>query len=60
MHLDFESSAFSLAKGNNKSVPVSLRAGMVSEIQNLGLSKKYKDPESDIGKCLKIFFGLSY
>ena len=38
----------------------SLRADMVSENTNLGLSKKYKDPESDIGKWLKTFFGLSY
>jgi hypothetical protein len=30
------------------------------KIQNLGLSKEYKDPESDIMKWLKTFFGLSY
>ena len=30
------------------------------KIQNLGLSKEYKDPESDIGKWFKTFFGLSY
>ena len=30
------------------------------KIQNLGLSKKYKDPESDIGKWLKTFYGLNY
>jgi hypothetical protein len=30
------------------------------KIQNLGLSGEYKDPESDIGKWLKKFFGLSY
>ena len=30
------------------------------KIQNLGLSKEYKDLESDIGMLLKTFFGLSY
>ena len=33
---------------------------MAKKIANLGLSSEYKDPESEIGRWLKLFFGLQY
>ena len=65
LHLDFEIAVHEavLSIWPNvliKACQFHLGQAWYRKIQNLGLSGEYKDPESDIGKWLKKFFGLSY
>jgi hypothetical protein len=65
LHLDFEiavheGSAFNLPNVLIRAFQFHLGQAWYRKIQNLGLSGEYKDSESDIGKWLKKFLGLSY
>lgn len=41
-------------------LPVQHWSGLVAEIQNIGLSYEYKDKDSEVGKWLKLSFGLHF
>lgn len=65
LHLDFEMAVHEAARSIWQTVTIKacqfhLGQAWYRKIQSLGLSNEYKDPESNLGKWLKLFFGLSY
>lgn len=65
LHIDFEEAAIDAAKSTWPDVIIKRWYFHISQaswrkILNVGLANEYKDPESVIGKWLKVFFGHSF
>ena len=65
LHIDFEEAVIDAAKSTWPDVIIKRCYFHISQaswrkILNVGLANEYKDPESVIGKWLKVFFGLSF
>lgn len=65
LHLDFEPAVYDAARTVWPNVIIKacqfhLGQSWFRKIQSLGLTNTYKDSESEVGKWLKSFFGLSY